>query len=152
MFKHLKHVGVDWDTGALVVWATRRGWVAKDISLLREFGDGIQSGTRFHTDPQPWALPRLNRGFAASDEGNRATQSPFEEDVLLSESCRAPAKPSRENGQVFRPFYAQVNASLSGSDVELMQPRIGAWLHRDFNLLNYFNLPAPTPSARLPFH
>jgi len=40
MFKHLKHVGVDWDTGALVVWATRRGWVAKDISLLREFGTG----------------------------------------------------------------------------------------------------------------
>jgi hypothetical protein len=59
MFKHLKHVGLDWDTGALVVWATRRGWVAKDISLLREFGDGIQSGTRFHTDPQPWALPTV---------------------------------------------------------------------------------------------
>lgn len=55
MFKHLKHVGADWDTAVLCDWATRRGWVERDIALLREFGDGIQSGMRFHTVPQPWA-------------------------------------------------------------------------------------------------
>ena len=55
MFKNLKHVGIEWDTAALCDWTTRRGWVAKDIARLREFGNGIQSGTRFHTVPQPWA-------------------------------------------------------------------------------------------------
>jgi hypothetical protein len=59
MFKHLKHFGVEWDTSTLCDWATRRGWVTKDIALFREFGDGVQSGTRFHTDPQPWAQPMM---------------------------------------------------------------------------------------------
>jgi hypothetical protein len=55
MFKNLKYFGVEWDTAALCEWATRRGWVTKDIALLREFGNGIQSGSRFHTAPEPWA-------------------------------------------------------------------------------------------------
>jgi hypothetical protein len=57
MFKHLKHFDVGWDTPALCDWATRRGWAAKDVRLLGEFGDGIQAGARFHTEPQPWAGP-----------------------------------------------------------------------------------------------
>lgn len=57
MFKHLKHFDVDWDTTTVTDWATRRGWIEQDIVLLREFGNGIQSGMRFHTGPQPWAHP-----------------------------------------------------------------------------------------------
>jgi len=64
MFKHLKHVGLDWDTGALVVWATRRGWVAKDISLLREFGTGSSLELGFTRTLNLGRSPRLNRGFA----------------------------------------------------------------------------------------
>jgi hypothetical protein len=55
MFKTFKHAGVEWDTAALCAWATKRGWVPKDVALLREFGNGIQSGTRFHTGPVPFA-------------------------------------------------------------------------------------------------
>jgi hypothetical protein len=55
MFKHLKHAGVSWDTVAICDWATRRGWATKDVILLSEFANGIQTGTRYHTDPQPWA-------------------------------------------------------------------------------------------------
>jgi hypothetical protein len=58
MFKHLKHNGVAWDTAALCDWSTRRGWAAKDTTLLFEFGTGIQRGARFHTDPQPWSGPQ----------------------------------------------------------------------------------------------
>jgi hypothetical protein len=32
----------------------RRGWVAKDVVLLREFAVGVHAGTRYHTVPQPW--------------------------------------------------------------------------------------------------
>jgi hypothetical protein len=54
MFKHLKHFGVTWDVHEVCDWATRRGWVSTDIALLRTFAQGVQSGTRFHTGPQPW--------------------------------------------------------------------------------------------------
>ena len=54
MFKHLKHFGVTWDVQEVCDWATRRGWVSTDITLLRTFSLGVQSGTRFHTGPQPW--------------------------------------------------------------------------------------------------
>jgi hypothetical protein len=60
MFKHLKHRGVPWDTAVLCDWATRRGWVEKDVALLREFGDGIQSGSKFHTAPSPWAFSMMD--------------------------------------------------------------------------------------------
>ena len=90
MFKHLKHFGVDWDTVALCDWATRRGWVAKDIALLREFGDGIQSGTRFHTVPQPWARPMVEswlRGvpMIATARPNRT--------LKIMSCCRKDAEP-----------------------------------------------------------
>jgi hypothetical protein len=55
MFKTFKHGCVEWDTAALCDWATKRGWVPKDVALLREFGNGIQSGARFHTGPVPFA-------------------------------------------------------------------------------------------------
>ena len=46
-------------------------------------------------------------------ERNRATESHFEDHVLLPERCRAPAKPGRENGPVFRTFHAQLIRRLS---------------------------------------
>jgi hypothetical protein len=55
VFKTLKHFGIDWDTTALCDWTTARGWVVKDVNLLREFGDGVHAGARFHTGPVPWA-------------------------------------------------------------------------------------------------
>jgi hypothetical protein len=89
MFKHLKHIGVDWDA-ALCEWATRRGWVAKDTSLLREFGDGIQSGTRFHTGPQPWARPMMESWLRGVPM--RATARPNRPLKIMS-CCRKVAEP-----------------------------------------------------------
>lgn len=66
MFKHLKHFGAKWNTDVLSDWATRRGWVAKDITLLCDFGNGIQSGKRFHTAPQPWTPRWWNLGFVVN--------------------------------------------------------------------------------------
>jgi hypothetical protein len=60
MFKTLKHANVEWDTARLCEWATKRGWVPKDLALLAEFGTGVQSGIRFHTGPAPWANSNLD--------------------------------------------------------------------------------------------
>jgi hypothetical protein len=57
MFKHLRHFGIAWDAEAVSDWAIRRGWVAKDVDLLREFAEGVHAGTRYHTVPQPWSRP-----------------------------------------------------------------------------------------------
>ena len=35
MFKSLKHFGIEWETAVLCDWATQRGWVEKDVNLLR---------------------------------------------------------------------------------------------------------------------
>lgn len=57
MFKHLMHFGIAWDADSLCGWATRRGWIDRDVDLLREFAVGVQDGLRYHTVPQPWARP-----------------------------------------------------------------------------------------------
>jgi hypothetical protein len=89
MFKHLKHIGVGWDTESLCDWATRRGWVEKDISLLREFGNGIQSGTRYHTVPQPWARSMMASWLRG--ETMRTTARPDRRLKIMS-CCRKDAK------------------------------------------------------------
>jgi hypothetical protein len=60
MFKHLKHAGVTWDAEQLCEWVRRRGWAEKDIRLLHDFCDGIQTGARFHTGPQPWSRSMMD--------------------------------------------------------------------------------------------
>jgi hypothetical protein len=87
MFKTLKHFGVEWDTGALCDWVTRRGWAAKDIVLLREFGDGIQSGTRFHTGPVPWARSQME----AWGRGESFRRMPRK--LKMKSCCRKEAEP-----------------------------------------------------------
>jgi hypothetical protein len=89
MFKHLKYVGVDWDTAAVCEWAARRGWVEKDISLLREFANGTQLGTRFHTVPQPWA--RSMMGSWLQGEPMRATARP-DRRLKIKSCCRQDAE------------------------------------------------------------
>jgi hypothetical protein len=41
-------------------------------------------------------------------ERSRATQSPSKDHVMLPEGSRAPSKPGRKNGSVFRAFHAQL--------------------------------------------
>jgi hypothetical protein len=87
MFKGLKYAGVDWDTEVLCEWGTRRGWVAKDVALLREFGTGIQSGARFHTGPAPFdrsAVQRWLRGEATRPTRRR---------LKIMSCCRRDAEP-----------------------------------------------------------
>jgi hypothetical protein len=90
MFKNLKHFGVEWESAALCEWATRRGWVAKDIVLLREFGNGIQSGARFHTGPAPWARSEVQSWLhGVSAHGTpRPTRS-----LKIKSCCRNDAEP-----------------------------------------------------------
>jgi hypothetical protein len=101
MFKSLKHFGVEWDTAALCDWATQRGWVVKDVDLLREFGSGVQSGARFHTGPAPWARSTMQawlRGEATRQPrrtlkimsccGKKAELAPSRAEKLARNSAR----------------------------------------------------------------
>ena len=54
MFKDMKHFAVAWDTDQVCQWATRRGWVSRDVDALREFSDGVSNAVRLHTAPQPF--------------------------------------------------------------------------------------------------
>jgi len=112
MFKHLKHFDVGWDTPALCDWATRRGWAAKDVRLLGEFGDGIQAGARFHTSTVGGAPDRVmaSRRIYAPQ---RAGQFPIEEKVLLHHRCRAPAQRGREKGAVHLALLTRLNRRVS---------------------------------------
>lgn len=90
MFKHLKHSGVHWNTAELCDWATRRGWVERDTALLREFGSGVQSGTRFHTVPRPWSPNLMNswlqgKSFNVTSRHNRP--------LKIMSCCRRVADP-----------------------------------------------------------
>lgn len=91
MFKHLKHSGVEWNTTELCDWANRRGWVDKDIALLHEIGNGIQSGMRFHTVPLPWS-PNLMDSWLRG-ESFSATPRPKRQLKIMS-CCRMDAEPS----------------------------------------------------------
>jgi hypothetical protein len=91
MFKHLKHIRADWNTANLCYWATRRGWVEKDITMLREFGDGIQTGTRFHTVPQPWARSMME-SWRRGVPMNAATQ--LNRPLKIMSCCRRDAEPA----------------------------------------------------------
>jgi hypothetical protein len=90
VFKHLKHFEVSWDAQSVCDWATRRGWVAKDVELLREIADGVQSGTRYHTVPQPWSRLQVEswlRGapLTAAERRNRS--------LSIKTCCRKDAEP-----------------------------------------------------------
>ncbi|HXC18846.1 MAG TPA: hypothetical protein VNT80_02950 [Acidimicrobiales bacterium] len=94
MFKNLQHLGTEWDTATLCEWAARRGWVTKDIDLLREFGNGIQSGKRFHTVPRPWPwsiTESWSRGVPMNDRARPNRR------LKIMSCCRkgAPPPPSR---------------------------------------------------------
>ena len=89
MFKHLKHSGVEWNNAELSDWATRRGWVKKDIALLHEFGSGVQSGMRFHTVPRPWS-PNLMDSWLHCESIN-ATRS--NRPLKIMSCCRKDAQP-----------------------------------------------------------
>jgi hypothetical protein len=90
MFKHIKHLGAQWDTAALCDWATRRGWIEKDIVLLREFGNGIQSGSRFHTASSPWAHSMMDSWLRGALM-NAAAQS--NRSLKIMSCCRKTAEP-----------------------------------------------------------
>jgi len=90
MFKSLKHFGIEWETAVLCDWATQRGWVEKDVNLLREFGNGIQSGARFHTGPDPFARSSVQSWL----QGESTRRAPRR--LKIMSCCRkAAAPPSR---------------------------------------------------------
>lgn len=90
MFKHLKYTGVEWDTATLCNWAAGRGWVDKDIFLLRELGNGIKSGMRFHTVPLPWSQYAMNSWLRG--ETMRTTARP-NRPLKIKRCCRKAAGP-----------------------------------------------------------
>lgn len=105
MFKSLKHFGVEWDTATLCDWATQRGWVEKDVKLLREFGDGIHSGVRFHTGPVPWARSTMQawqQGVAARQPRAR---------LRIMSCCRKDAAPAPSRAE-----------KLAGSSARFTRP------------------------------
>ena len=104
MFKHLKHFGAEWDTAALCDWATRRGWVAKDITLLSDFGNGIQSGKRFHTAPQPWAPPMME-SWLRGEPMNAAARP--DRPLKIMSCCRKDAEPPPSRSEKMARYSAR---------------------------------------------
>lgn len=54
IFKHLKHHGYSWEPEYIHAWATTNGFPAQDARLLAEYAEGVKSGTRYHTAPDPF--------------------------------------------------------------------------------------------------
>jgi len=97
LFKHLKHFGVDWDTSTVCEWATRRGWIAKDVDLLREYSDGVKAGARYHTVPQPWAGGLVDSWLRGEPA---ITTKRLNRSLKIKSCCRGRAKrQTRSNGR-----------------------------------------------------
>jgi len=106
--QHLKHNGVAWDTAALCDWSTRRGWAAKDTTLLFEFGTGIQRAPDFTLTLNHGRGHRQSHGF----EENPCTPPR----KLLHHSQSNPAAPRRPNpseqGREKSPIYVALHSRV----------------------------------------
>lgn len=60
MFKHLKYNGCHFDPAELRAWALAHGWTADDAQQLGDYADGVLTGTRYHTNPDPWGRRAIN--------------------------------------------------------------------------------------------
>jgi hypothetical protein len=54
LFKHLKHHGYTWNPADVHAWALSHGFVASDAEKLAVCAQGVQDGTRYHTQPDPF--------------------------------------------------------------------------------------------------
>jgi hypothetical protein len=54
IFKHLKHHGYAWNPEHVHAWAITHGFTAQDAQRLAEYAEGVQAGTRYHTQPDPF--------------------------------------------------------------------------------------------------
>jgi hypothetical protein len=54
LFKHLKYHGYQWNVESVKEWAEAHHWPARDARTLADYAKGVQDGTRYHTQPDPW--------------------------------------------------------------------------------------------------
>jgi hypothetical protein len=54
LFKHLKHHGYTWNPADVHAWALSHGFAASDAEKLAAYAQGVQDGTRYHTQPDPF--------------------------------------------------------------------------------------------------
>jgi hypothetical protein len=56
--KHLKHHGYSFPPDRLRSWAIAHGWKAEDATELRHDAQGVLTGKRYHTRPDPFGKTR----------------------------------------------------------------------------------------------
>jgi len=61
IFKHLKHHGHEWDPDLVRAWAIAHTWPQHDADELRVYADGVQSGIRYHTYPDPFGMDAIDQ-------------------------------------------------------------------------------------------
>jgi len=60
VFKHLKHHKYPFQPDQLRDWGIAHGWKADDAQELHDYAEGVLTGKRYHTDPDPFGMHAIH--------------------------------------------------------------------------------------------
>lgn len=63
-FKHLVHANHPLEPALLRAWALENHWPPDDAEIIRDYAEGVKAGVRYHTGPDPFGPPVLDRWVA----------------------------------------------------------------------------------------